>query len=170
MSCNIKVGSFENSLKIQIEGNATWENAKYFLEFIKKYVNEGKKSVLIDVAECAYMDSTYFGVLVELAEYVESKPDGEFYIGNASSKLLEDIKTIGLDKIVCLADSDTCIKYKDIETVAGQFAETYSKIQKAKQILKAHQILEKLSEHNKEEFGNVVENFKNYLEKQQNDE
>ena len=163
MSCIIKTGHKEKLLKVHIEGNATWENAKFFLDFIKKYIEEGKNEVLIDLSCCSFLDSTYFGVLAEIAEIFETKQQGGFYLANMSKRLLKEIKTIGLNKLVSFADEKTIKKYEGIQTTQSSFDEDYTKLQKAKQILKAHETLEKLSFHNKEEFKDVIKYFKNYI-------
>ena len=166
MLCTIKTGYHDQFLKVQIEGTATWENAKHFFDFVTTLIKEGKKKVLIDLSGCSYLDSTYCGVLAELAEFVKTQPEGTFYIANANVKLSADIKTIGLNKLIAVANDEILSNYSNISTAPGQFAENYSQIQKAKQILKSHQILESLSEHNKEDFKDVVDSFKTYIEEQ----
>ena len=164
MSCKIKVGSKECLLKVQIEGNATWENAAFFLDFIKKFAMEGKNKILIDLGLCTFLDSTYFGVIAELSDFLNIDQDSEIFLPNMNERVQNDIRTVGLDKLVSIADPETVRKYHDIETTQSSFDENYSKIQKAKQILKAHQTLEKLNLHNKEEFQDVIKYFQDYLE------
>ncbi len=170
MSCNIKIGSKDSFLKVQIIGNATWNNAKYFFDFIEEHVKAGCHKVLLDLMDCSYFDSTYFGVIVELVELVEAQEDGAIHMVNVSDDLMREMKTIGLDKVITLADKSIIEQYKDITTTESPFQERYSKLQKAKQILKAHQVLEKLSENNKQEFGSVVKYFKDYIENRPEDE
>jgi anti-sigma B factor antagonist len=169
MSCRIKTGSRDDLLKVQIEGSATWENAIFFSDFIKKILYEGKVRVLLDLSECTFMDSTYFGVLAELAELALSSENGEFYIANMSPRVLEEVRTLGLDKLASIADESVLARFRDIEATQTQFDENYSRLQKAKQILKAHQALESLGGQNTAEFRNVVEYFRNYIEKHSED-
>ena len=100
MSCNIKIGSKESFLKVQIIGNATWNNAKYFFDFIEEHVKAGCHKVLLDLMDCSYFDSTYFGVIVELVELVEAQEDGRIHMANVSDDLMREMKTIGLDKVI----------------------------------------------------------------------
>ena len=164
MSCKIKTGYTDNLLKIQIEGNGTWENAKFFLEFTKKYINEGKNKIFVDLSLCTFLDSTYFGVLAELTDVLKSSENSEFYLGNISDKIMKEIRTIGLNKLVAIAGDDENSRFAQIEIKESSFDEDFSKLQKAKQILKSHETLLQISEHNKEEFKDVVKYFKNYID------
>ncbi len=170
MSCIIKSGFKDNLLKIKIEGNATWENAHYFLNFLQKLIDEGKNKVLIDLSECNFLDSTYFGVLVELFESCEEKKNAEIYIANANESVLEEMRQLGLDQIVKFADEMQIKEFEGIDTTEQYFEDNYSRIQKAKQILKAHQRLESLNEKNKEEFKDVISSLKSFVkENSEND-
>ena len=93
MPCKIKIGHKEGLLKVQIEGNATWENATFFLDFIKKFAIEGKNNIFIDLSLCTFLDSTYFGVIAELAEFLKMEDDGNIFLANMNDRLLNDIKT-----------------------------------------------------------------------------
>jgi anti-sigma B factor antagonist len=166
----IKTGFKDDLLKVQIVGSATWENAKYFVEYIKKLIREGKNKVLVDFSECVYLDSTYFGVLAELSEFVRSVKDGELFAANVSPKLYADMQNIGLLRILSVADENFAGRFKDIEATPAQFDENYSKIQRARYILKAHEVLENLSDQNKMEFDNVLKYFSKYVEEHKDDD
>lgn len=163
MSCKIKIGHKDALLKIQIEGNATWENAVFFLEFIKKYIRRGNNKVLVDLGKCTFLDSTYFGVLAELTDHLKSSENSEFLLANINNKIMKEIRTIGLQKLVNIAESGDIQRFSDIETTESSFDEDFSKLQKAKQILKSHETLLRMSEHNQEEFKDVVKYFKDYI-------
>ena len=76
---------------------------------------------------------------------------------------MKEIRTIGLQKLVNIAESGDIQRFSDIETTESSFDEDFSKLQKAKQILKSHETLLRMSEHNQEEFKDVVKYFKDYI-------
>ena len=163
MSCKIKIGHKDFLLKIQIAGNATWENALFFLGFIKKYIGQGNNRVFVDLGDCTFLDSTYFGVLAELSDHLKSSENSEFLLANINDRIMKEIRTIGLNKLVRIAEPADIQRFSSIETTESSFDEDFSKLQKAKQILKSHETLLQISEHSQEEFKDVVKYFKDYI-------
>ncbi len=51
---------------IRIIGKGSWVESKYFLEFCKRKMEEGKK-VVVDLSECNLLDSTFLGILAYLS-------------------------------------------------------------------------------------------------------
>ena len=169
MHCTIKTGSKENLLKIDIEGNATWETAHHFFNFVKKLISEGKNKILIDLKNCNFLDSTYFGVLAEMFETANETNAVQMFITNENEKVKEEIETLGLDQILNFATEEIKKEFENIKTTPHSFDDSYSKIQKAKQILKAHQTLERLNEENKEEFRDVIDSLQEFIKNNEED-
>ena len=91
-------------------------------------------------------------MLAELTDVLKSSENSEFYLGNISDKIMKEIRTIGLNKLVAIAGDDENSRFAQIKITESSFDEDFSKLQKAKQILKSHETLLQISEHNKEEF------------------
>ena len=113
------------------------------------------------------MDSTYFCVLAELAEIASSREGVSVHLANVPSRIFDEMKTMGLDRLLDIADENILKNFHGITASQNTFEENYSKLQKAKQILKAHQTLEKLTNHNKEEFKDVIKYFREFIEREE---
>ena len=56
------VGEVNDSIFIQIVGNATMKNSKTLEELFERIFTGDKKEIIIDFKDCNYMDSTMLGL------------------------------------------------------------------------------------------------------------
>lgn len=84
-------------IKIRFE-RATLREASSFKEFLERAISEYGKSIIVDLNECEFIDSSFFGVLVGGVKRL--KPMGlKFYLVYDNNNRLPIFSATGLEKI-----------------------------------------------------------------------
>lgn len=90
-------------IKIRFE-RATLREASSFKEFLENSISEYGKSLIIDLNECEFIDSSFFGVLVGGVKRL--KPMGlKFYLVYDNQNRLPIFTVTGLEKIFSVFNS-----------------------------------------------------------------
>ena len=153
------LGEINGEVFIKIVGNATMKNSKTLENVFNKLFEGEKKEIILDFAECNYMDSTMLGLLAKTAIKIKKTWEKTMFAINLSNIISTSLKSTGVDKLLNILDS------KDVRTVAVEEIKTddfKNKEEKTRHILESHKTLMDLSEENKAAFKNVV----NLLEKE----
>jgi len=71
----VSVGQTRSGSAIRIEGRGTMRESPAVHEFAVQVLNQGSERLVIDLADCEYLDSTFLGCLVDLHKrYGTSEP------------------------------------------------------------------------------------------------
>ena len=74
-SATLQVGRDESGYVVRVTGRGTMRESPAFGEFAIGCLNNGDHSLIVDLQECEYLDSTFLGCLVKLhRQYSESDP------------------------------------------------------------------------------------------------
>lgn len=84
-------------LKINLE-RATLREASSFKEFVEKSISEDGRNLIIDLNSCEFVDSSFFGVLVDGLKRMQSM-GMKFYMVYDSTDKLPIFSATGLDKV-----------------------------------------------------------------------
>jgi anti-sigma B factor antagonist len=84
-------------LKINFE-RATLREASSFKKFMEKVIAEDGKSLVVNLNECEFVDSSFFGVLVGGVKRMKAM-DKKFYLIYDSHNRLPIFSATGLDKV-----------------------------------------------------------------------
>src|SRR5215475_5902237 len=96
---SIQVGVRGPTVWVKVEGKGSFLNSGNLKEFAREMLNRGYREFVVDLADCAMMDSTFMGTMASVALRLKELGHGHLHIvhcGNRSQQLLSGL---GLDQI-----------------------------------------------------------------------
>lgn len=156
----ILTGVFDGFSWIRCEGKGSFQNSPVVKKFGDARIAAGEKCVVVDLAACTGMDSTFMGSLAGMASRLSSHNKGVMQVAEPGSRNLRSLEDLGLDFLMEI-DPKTPAWDGDIEAVrAGLYPPSEmppaQQAQRARHVLEAHQELSSLSEGNAKKFSAVV--------------
>jgi anti-anti-sigma regulatory factor len=137
---------------VRVHGLATMSNCLCLRTFIEELLAAGRSFIVVDLADCAGMDSTFMGVLAGAATSERNgRPPGIAAV-NVSEPLLRLLKNVGLTELIF-------VEPEPFETPALEFvrlAEQRGEKDRLACVQAAHEHLMKLNERNEEIFRPLV--------------
>jgi len=116
------------------------------------------RSVVLDLSECEYMDSTFLGLIVGLAKKLKSASDRRLVLAAVSEICIGLLRTIGVLKLVDIADLEPGFP-SSLDRV-GRGATTTAQF-----LLDTHEELSSLSEENRAKFSALSSILKDSIRK-----
>jgi anti-anti-sigma regulatory factor len=165
----ITCGVFEGFSWIRCEGKGSFLNSPLMKSFGENRVAEGETVLVVDLAECSGMDSTFMGTLAGMAARLSATEDGALQIANADARNRGSLEDLGLDFLMQINPADAPWKER-LEEIRSCLepakpGELLDMNQRARHVLKAHEELSELNDKNAQVFDDVV----NTLRKQVSD-
>ena len=134
-----------------LKGRVTWTYAEALLQGARVAIARGRR-LIIDLAECEYLDSALLGTLHEVVQEAGEGSVGVAVQG-AGDALLEAFGQLSMDLVLSHVAGRTVPVPDNRESIALPDADP--KGQKIR-LLRAHEVLAALSDDNESEFGAVV--------------
>lgn len=94
-----------NAILVLVRGRATYTTCRAFGEFLEAAPKSGRRTLIIDLRECASLDSTVLGLIAGAAADFR-KIGGEIYIQRASGRIRDVIVNLGLPELLTLLPED----------------------------------------------------------------
>ncbi|AYE36644.1 anti-sigma factor antagonist [Borrelia turcica IST7] len=143
---------------IKLINRFTALQAVSFKAFIKDILinNDNIHALYLDLSETQYLDSTFMGTLV----YINNKSNEykkPFKVINPSKEALENLKSLGLEKILKIEKREEIFKKSEMKEFFC-YSEQKNKIFKS--ILKSHILLSNINKDNKKEFCSLIKRLK----------
>ena len=166
VSSKISVCLVEGSAFIKISGKADSALSKEFKRLITQLSRDPAMSIVLDLSDCLFMDSTFLGILARFGndrDRAQPKLAAPSII-NASPKILElldNLAVLSVFRVAKLAELRD-IQYTDLPSASGP----WSKEERTEHCLEAHRTLAALSPENAERFKDVVHFLEEDLAKQ----
>ena len=88
---------------VKVVGRGSFQNSGCVKAFYLQLLKEGVSRFVIDLGACTYLDSTFLGILLGLGLKLREKGNGLLNILNASSRNLELLRNLGLDRLIQLS-------------------------------------------------------------------
>ena len=159
---NLTAAHIDTAAVIRVEGRGSFKTSPPMKKFIHQIIDtHSADKILIDMADCTGMDSTFMGVVAGIACYIKSKPDVQFRLINLSEKNQKLLVTLGVDRVVDYSLSATGEEThlaaqpgEEIEIMDTSFSD---KMEAAKTSLEAHATLININPENYAKFKAVVE-------------
>ena len=168
---------------VKVVGRGSFQNSGCLKAFYLQLLKEGVTRFVIDLGACTYLDSTFLGILLGLGLKLRESGKGLLNILNASSRNLELLRNLGLDRLIQLSggtlpgDPESTTKTApispppgngkgsagvDINGVKEENLEEMpcpvpTRAEAAPTILEAHEALMKFDPRNVPKFKDVVE-------------
>ncbi|MFA5688254.1 MAG: STAS domain-containing protein [Kiritimatiellales bacterium] len=141
---------------IRVVGRGSFQVSAALKQFINEYSAKDRiAAVVIDLAECIGMDSTFMGVLAGLAWRL-SKQNKKIELINVSPKNRELLETLGVARVIKHYENDNGY-HIPADTPEQLAAADSTKRELAETALQAHENLMKLGDENICRFKRVVE-------------
>ena len=165
MENSTSIGIKDNILLIRVQGEMRAGNSFALSEALPEYLEkvDRRLSILIDLSQCTYMDSTSIGFIILLESRCRRYLAESVTILNPSDNCIKHLKTLSaLDKLhIDTHRQVPDIKLFPIETGTRSFREK----QNIELMFDAHDTLSKLSEENRVEFEDLLEELRRVLDK-----
>lgn len=161
MQSSIQVGVNGPAVWVKVEGKGSFLNSGNLKEFAQEMVNRGYREFIVDLENCAMMDSTFMGTMAGLALRLKELGHGHLHVVHCGTRSHELLTGLGLDQIFDIhrngAAAPECEQLEDEAKLAAQKRET------TKTMLEAHEALCKASPENFFRFKDVLDYLKQDL-------
>jgi anti-anti-sigma factor len=159
---------------VHVVGRGSFKNSTALKQFGTTAIEQDCHSIVLDMAECLGMDSTFMGVLAGLAFRLKQKSDGEILMVNLSTRTRSLLATLGLDRVIRpFMAGTTPPEYQQVLSgpVGLDPLETgdVSRRKTAETMLEAHENLVDLSDDNAPKFTDVLTFLREDLKKADDD-
>lgn len=164
MQSSIQVGVNGPAVWVRVEGRGSFLNSGNLKEFAQEMVNRGYREFVVDLQECAMMDSTFMGTMAGLALRLKELGHGHLHVVHCGNRSLELLSGLGLDQIFSIHPNGTTAP--ECPALAG--AEQTpppdeGKKEQAQTMLEAHEALCQVSPENFLRFKDVLDYLKQDL-------
>ena len=155
---SIQVGVRGPTVWVKVEGKGSFLNSGNLKEFAREMLDRGYREFVVDLADCAMMDSTFMGTMASVALRLKEIGHGHLHIvhcGNRSQQLLSGL---GLDQIFDIhgdgsgaPDCEALEQASKIQTVDSR------KREQTETMLQAHEALCEAAPENVFRFKDVLD-------------
>jgi anti-anti-sigma factor len=151
----ILVSCTDRIVWIRVEGNGSSTDSTALKDFAKEMIHRGAREFIVDLRNCAVMDSTFMGTLVGISLRLREVGDGCLYVVNLNERNAESLRSLGLDRLFNVRMS-TIEKDEQVLKIPLQEDRTA----RAQTMLEAHEALIRAVPENLPKFKDVIQ----YLE------
>ena len=102
---SIQVGVCGPSVWVKVEGKGSFLNSDDLKELARAMLDQGDREFVVDLADCAMMDSTFMGTMARLALRLRELGHGPLHIVNCGSRNQQLLSGLGLDRIFDISAS-----------------------------------------------------------------
>ena len=157
---------------VHVMGRGSFKISTGLKQFGIAALGDGCREIVIDMAECTGMDSTFMGVLAGFASRLKQKEGGQIYVVNLASRTRNLLATLGLDQAVQASmEGSTPPQFQQIlsagfgkQEIAG---DDESRQSAARTMLEAHESLVSLDPENIPKFKDVISFLREDLRKEE---
>ena len=151
---HIDIALCGRAMYARITGLANMNNCMTFQDFSTVLLESGYERVIVDLARCTGMDSTFLGVLAGMATHIEERKAPLVVIINASSSNLETLDDVGLTNFVEVHKET--VEIPEIETYRID-DDTVPDMDRVEFIKECHEKLIRIDERNQQKFGPLIQ-------------
>ena len=99
MDSPIQVGVCGPTVWLKVEGEGSFLNSDNLKEFARGMLDHGYREFVVDLADCAMMDSTFMGTMARVALWLRELGYGHLHIVRCGSRNQQLLSGLGLDRI-----------------------------------------------------------------------
>ena len=151
---------------MKVEGKGSFLNSGNFKEFASEMVNRGYREFVVDLENCAMMDSTFMGTMAGVALRLKEIGHGHLHVIHCGQRSRELLSGLGLDQIFSIHANGSSAPEWEILTSPPVAASSVQKQQQAEQMLAAHEALCEAAPENFSRFKDVLEYLKQDLQQE----
>ena len=143
---------------VKVEGKGSFLNSDNLKDFAHQMLDRGYREFVVDLADCAMMDSTFMRTIAKVALRLKERGHGHFHIVHCGSRNREFLSGLGLDGIFDIdANGGSPPECGTLEqTLVAQSPEERKKTQ-TKSMLEVHEALCEAATENILRFKDVLD-------------
>lgn len=143
---------------VRVEGKGNFLNSGSLKEFAKEMVNRGYREFIIDLQNCAMMDSTFMGTMAGVALRLKELGHGHLHVVHCGNRSRELLTGLGLDQIFSIHSNGAVAPQCELKDKgAGDAAAENRKKEQAETMLEAHEALCQAAPENLSRFKDVLD-------------
>jgi len=144
---------------IRCEGKGSFFNSPALKKWADAEIDDGVICLVVDLAACTGMDSTFMGTLAGLAMRLMKCPGGALQIAEPGERNKKSLVDLGLGVLMQIDPSDALWRdqTEEIRAKLKPYSHARIKTTSAPHILEAHQKLVEADDRNSEKFGTVLD-------------
>src|SRR5258707_3855492 len=96
---SIQVGVRGPTVWVKVEGKGSFLNSGNLKEFAREMLDRGYREFVVDLADCAMMDSTFMGTMAAVALRLKELGQGHLHVVRAGERSRDLLSGLGLDQI-----------------------------------------------------------------------
>ena len=96
---SIQVGVRGPTVWVKVEGKGSFLTSGNLKEFAREMLDRGYREFVMDLADCAMMDSTFMGTMASVALRLKELGRGHLHIVHCGNRSQELLSGLGLDQI-----------------------------------------------------------------------
>lgn len=166
MQSSIQVGVNGKAVWVKVEGKGNFLNSGNLKEFAREMVQRGYREFVVDLENCAMMDSTFMGTMAGVALRLKEIGHGHLHVVHCGQRSRELLTGLGLDQIFQIHANGSSAPQCEILSNAPAADASAEKQQQARQMLDAHEALCEAAPENFSRFKDVLEYLKQDLQKE----
>jgi len=156
------------SVYIRVIGRGSFQNSPPLRTFAADMVKRGSRQFVLELAQCAGMDSTFLGVLTGIALSLRQQvPPGTVHVVNASPRNCEVLKALWLDRLFSVKTDTSELDGLVVPAIAdlqklpdselGGGTKPWTREEAREVVLTAHDDLIRADNRNAPKFADVTE-------------
>jgi anti-anti-sigma regulatory factor len=141
-----------------VEGKGSFLNSGNLKEFAREMLDRGYREFVVDLADCAMMDSTFMGTMASVALRLKELGQGHLHVVHCKARSQELLSGLGLDQIFDIhANGARAPEYEALEQTPGSWSPEAKKNEQAETMLEAHEALCEAAPENLLRFKDVLD-------------
>ena len=164
MESSIQVGVNGPTVWVKVEGKGSFLNSGNLKEFAREMLDRGYREFVIDLADCAMMDSTFMGTMASVALRLKELGRGHLHVVHCRNRSRELLSGLGLDQIFDIhTNGSTAPECDTLARGSGDRSREDKKQEQAQTMLEAHEALCEAAPENLFRFKDVLDYLKQDL-------
>jgi anti-sigma B factor antagonist len=155
---SIQVGIRGPTVWVKVEGRGSFLNSGNLKEFSREMLDRGYREFVVDLADCAMMDSTFMGTMASVALRLKELGRGHLHIVHCGNRSQDLLSGLGLDQIFDIhANGARSPECGALEPAAAGNSPEARKQEQAETMLEAHEALCEAAPENLFRFKDVLD-------------
>jgi anti-sigma B factor antagonist len=161
---SIQVGVNGPTVWVKVEGKGSFLNSGNLKEFAREMLDRGYREFVIDLADCAMMDSTFMGTMASVALRLKELGRGHLHVVHCRNRSRDLLSGLGLDQIFDIhPNGSTAPECETLERGSSDQSREDKKQEQAQTMLEAHEALCEAAPENLFRFKDVLDYLKQDL-------
>ena len=164
MESSIQVGVNGPTVWVRVEGKGSFLNSGSLKEFAREMLDRGYREFVVDLADCAMMDSTFMGTMASVALRLKELGRGHLHVVHCGNRSQELLAGLGLDQIFDIHGNGAAApECEALKSESKNQSRDGKKQEQAETMLEAHEALCKAAPENLFRFKDVLDYLKQDL-------